>query len=86
MSLAGATELQCQEFRYALNLKPASLYKSEFPVIISSLRAESFHMHSWTGCLGVGNESHPNRNVAAKLLGCHPDDLLVRGFSFVIRK
>ena len=83
MSLAGATESQLQEFRYTLNRKPVSVYKSEFPVVLKSLGADSVFMHSWAGCV---DEFHSNRFAAAELIGWPPSDLLLGGFSFCIRK
>lgn len=86
MSLAGATEAELQDFRHGLNRKHARVYKSDFPLALRSLGAASFHTESWAGCVVEGNEAHPNRVVAAKILGCPEDDLLLRGFCFCITK
>jgi SAM-dependent methyltransferase len=86
MTRAGAEDYATQEFRMGMNRMPASLYRDDFPLELTALGASSFHIEKWTGCTRDEFVNHPNRFAAAKLLGCHPDDLLIRGFCFLVCK
>lgn len=86
MRAAGAADYQLDDFRYGLNRKPASVYQVDFPKLLKSLKVESFHVEYGSGCVNPIHKDHPNRFAAAKALRCSPDDLLIRGFHFCIKK
>jgi ubiquinone/menaquinone biosynthesis C-methylase UbiE len=83
---AGADDGLINEFRYALNRKPASFYRDDFPRLLTEIGVQGFYMDSWCGCTREEYRYHPNRSTAAKALGCSEDDLLIRGFALCIQK
>jgi SAM-dependent methyltransferase len=86
MRAAGASESELDEFRHSLNRQPASVYSINFPKLLKSLKVEKFHLENGIGCVDDNYRNHPNRFSAAKILGCTPDDLLIRAFHFCIKK
>lgn len=86
MRAAGAHEAQLDDFRNSLNRKPASVYGVNFAKLLRSLKVDKFHVENGVGCVNDSYKDHPNRFAAAKVLGCSPDDLLIRAFHFCIRK
>ncbi|MEQ1518585.1 MAG: class I SAM-dependent methyltransferase [Usitatibacteraceae bacterium] len=86
MSIGGATEDQISDFRFGLNRRQACMYRDEFPALLSSLGVTRVHCENWSGCVLDSNVDHPNRFNAARLLGCPPEDLLIRGFTYCITK
>jgi hypothetical protein len=62
------------------------VYELDFPAQLRALGVTNFRKYSWAGCVQPGWENHPNRALAASLVGCSVDELLIRGFSFCIAK
>lgn len=86
MVCAGAGEELTREFRLAMNRKPISIYRDTFPEELRALEVSALYMEKWSGCVRDEFKDHPNRFAAAKSLGCSADDLLIRGFCFIVRK
>lgn len=86
MRAAGAADYLLSEYRNGMNRKPASLYQSQFTAILESYGVARFYMEKWEGCADSNHLNHPNRFLAAKKLGYEANDLLIRGFAFIILK
>jgi hypothetical protein len=69
-----------------LNRKPANLYRDRFPKELQDERVADFKMFSWEDKEEPHHQNHPNKMRAADALGIAPDDLLIQGFSFVIKR
>jgi len=86
MKANGANLEQINDFVRGLNRKPASTYEVDIPAKLSKLGVFEFKKSSWSGCVNPASEKHENLNLAASVLGCKSSDLLIRGFSFCIKK
>lgn len=83
---AGGTREQVSDFVYGLNRKPASLYRDRFPKELQDEGVAEFKMFSWEDKEEPHHQNHPNKMRAAQALDIAPDDLLIHGFSFVIKR
>jgi ubiquinone/menaquinone biosynthesis C-methylase UbiE len=83
---AGASAEQISDFVNGLNRKPASLYRDDFPRAIADEGVAAFKMYSWEDKNEPLHQLHPNRLMAARKLDISADDLLIQGFSFVIKR
>jgi SAM-dependent methyltransferase len=86
LAAAGGSTEQVSDFVNGLNRKPPSLYRDDFPRALKEDGVAEFKMFSWEDNEEPLHQSHPNRLKAAKELDLAPDDLLIQGFSFVIKK
>jgi ubiquinone/menaquinone biosynthesis C-methylase UbiE len=85
LAAGGSTE-QVSDFVNSLNRKPASLYRDDFPRALKDAGIANFKMFSWEDKAEPFHHSHSNRIKAAEGLGMPPDDLLIQGFSFIIKR
>ncbi len=83
---AGGTREQVSDFVSGLNRKPASLYRDKFPKELQDAGVAEFKMFSWEDKEEPHHQNHPNKMRAAQALDIAPDDLLIQGFSFVIKR
>lgn len=86
MAESGADTATVNEFPSAMNKKPVTYYRNNFPEILKNYGVKEFYYDSWSGCFDDSYLQHKNLNEAAKIMGLQPIDLLVRGFYFCIRK
>lgn len=86
MARGGASPDEIQSYRRDMNRLPVAYYRDNFPQVVEDQGARLLHQASWSGTADPSYVSHPNLVAAAALLGASTDDLLVRGFSFVIQK
>jgi len=86
MREAGATNDQVTEYLHAMNRVPCWIYREEFPKLLDRLGVTKYKVYEWKGCVSESFVNHKNRMVAADYLGCEPNELMTRGFSFCIIK
>lgn len=84
MRAAGAHDNEVEEFRLAMNRKDLNVYLQQFQSMLRSHDVSFAHHQTWTGCADASHLTHSNRFEAAARLGCEPDELLVRGISYLI--
>ena len=83
---AGADAATVDEFPSAMNRKPASYYRDNFPKIINDYGVNEWFLDSWSGCVDESYMQHNNLHVAAKKINLPIEDLLIRGFALYIKK
>lgn len=82
----GASEAEVGSYRHDMNRLPVRYYQDLLPAIIAELGCDVAFSTSWSGVVNEAFLQHPNLPKAAEKLGLAPDDLLVRGFQFVLLK
>jgi ubiquinone/menaquinone biosynthesis C-methylase UbiE len=85
LAAGGSTE-QVSDFVNGLNRKPPGIYRDDFPRMLEDEGVAEFKMFSWEDKGEPLHQNHPNRLRASKALDIAPNDLLIQGFSFVIKK
>jgi ubiquinone/menaquinone biosynthesis C-methylase UbiE len=82
----GASPVEVTSYKLDMNRLPVSYYQNVLPAIIDELGCRVEYSTSWSGVTDDAFMQHPSLTMAAKKLGLKPEDLLVRGFQFVISK
>lgn len=82
----GATEEEVSSYRNDMNRLPVSYYRKTIPDVIAELQCDTVFSVDWSGTLDPAFDQHKNRFAAARNIGLGNEDLLVRGFQFVIKK
>lgn len=86
MQANGAAEDEIQSYRSDMNRRPVSYYRETLPKIVDDLGCTMVFSTAWSGVVDQSFLTHPNLIKAASKQGLEPDDLLIRGFQFVIKK
>lgn len=85
MKSEGATDQELDEYRYAMNRKPAAFYLTEFKQCLEKIFSEHCLNH-WSGCISDQFNDHPNLHKAAKKTGHPTEELMIRGFQIIAIK
>lgn len=86
MRANGAAEDEIVSYKNDMNRLPVTYYRTMLPTVVAELGCTLVFETAWTGLVDPDFAHHPNLPLAARKLGLEPDDLLVRGFQFVIKK
>lgn len=86
MCASGASPDEVASYRNDMNRLPVSYYRKTIPKIIVELGCTMVFSVDWSGTVDPGFVQHENRSKAARKVGLDNEDLLVRGFQFVIKK
>jgi SAM-dependent methyltransferase len=86
MRANGASEDEISSYKSDMNRLPVQYYQDVLPALILGLGCTLAFSTSWSGVVNDKYLSHPNLQIAASKANLRPDDLLVRGFLFVIKK
>jgi hypothetical protein len=82
----GASPDEVTSYRNDMNRLPVSYYRKAIPKIIAELGCTTVFSVDWSGTVDPEFVQHENRSKAARKVGLDNEDLLVRGFQFVIKK
>ncbi|WP_353198464.1 class I SAM-dependent methyltransferase [Sandarakinorhabdus sp.] len=86
MRTNGADEDEIASYRQDMNRLPVNYYQNILPNLVAELGCSMVFFTPWSGTVDPDYVHHPNLAMAAARLNLDPDELLVRGFQFVIRK
>ena len=86
MRANGASEDEISSYKSDMNRLPVQYYQDVLPALILGLGCSLAFSTSWSGVVNDEYLSHPNLQIAVSKANLQPDDLLVRGFLFVIKK
>lgn len=86
MRANGASEEDITSYISDMNRLTARYYSDVLPIVIRELNCTLQFSTSWSGVVDNSFLNHPNLKKATAKLKLRPDDLLVRGFQFVIKK
>lgn len=86
MRANGAAEDEIASYKNDMNRLPVTHYRTMLPPVAAELGCTLVSETAWSGLVDPDFAHHPNLPLAARKLGLEPDDLLVRGFQFVIKK
>jgi ubiquinone/menaquinone biosynthesis C-methylase UbiE len=86
MRTNGASSYEIASYKSDMNRLSVRYYQEILPAVVAELGCTMPFHTSWSGVVDNEFLNHPNLQKAASKLNLAPDDLLVRGFLFVIRK
>ena len=81
----GASDAQCNEYRYAMNRVRLAQHLAAFASVVKEGRARQLSHHHWSGTEKPGSVDHANF-AAARALGYSKEELLTRGLCYVLAK
>lgn len=84
MRTNGASDMEIDSYRNHMNRLPVSYYREMFPRVIDELGGTVIYHHHWSGCVDPAFLDSPNLAAAAEKMQVDRDDLLVRGFRYLI--
>lgn len=86
MSTNGASSDEIDSYFHHMNRLGAAFYRDNFPEVIAQCGAKIIHQQSWSGVVEPDHLHHENLATAAHRMEAPVEDLLVRGFQFVMIK
>lgn len=81
-----ASEDEIESYKFDMNRRPVEYYRTVLPQTVAELGCEMRYYTSWAGTVDDSFRDHPNLAAAAKKTNLTADDLMVRGFQFIIEK
>jgi len=85
MKRAGAADWELDEYRCAMNRRPATYYMQDMRSILEKLFSKHTLNH-WSGCVSDEYVFHQNKVKASELTSLSPESLMIRGFEIVAVK
>lgn len=86
MSQNGASTDEINSFMNHMNRLPAAFYRDNFPEVVKNCGSRIVQFNCWSGVCDDAFLEHENLKFAAQHLQTPIEDLLIRGFQFVIVK
>lgn len=86
MTRNGASANEVESYLNDMNRLPVSYYRDNFLNVISENGGSILYSNSWSGTTDPSYADHPNLVRASEKMEMVTEDLLVRGFCFVIKK
>lgn len=81
----GASALDVKHYCSHMNRRPVNYYREMFARVVGKKNATVVYHHDWSGCVDPSYLDHPNLDAAAQFLNLTHEQLLVRGFRYLIK-